>query len=327
MRILVLGGTRFVGRAFVEAALARHHEVTLFHRGKTNESLFPTVETILGDRETDLDRLKGRKWDVVVDTCGYVPRVVGLSVDTLREAVGRYLFVSTISVYADPRPGADESAPLATLGDPTVEEITGETYGGLKVLCEARVKEAFGERATLVRPGLIVGPHDPTDRFTYWPMQFLHGGDVLAPKAPNTAVQAIDSRDLGSFMLRLAENDVSGTYNATGPTETLLFPEFLEETKVAIGSTARIVPVDPAFLAEHEVAPWTGLPFWVGDDDGIARIAIDRARAAGLELRPLRETIRDTAVWRQTREEPLKAGISSEKAQAVLDAWAARISG
>lgn len=327
MTILVLGGTRFVGRAFVECAIEKGHEVTLFHRGKTNDRLFPMVERRLGDRESDLDRLNDRRWDAVVDTCGYLPRIVGLSVEALHERVGRYLFVSTISVYADPQPGADEEAPLAQLEDPTVEEITGETYGGLKVLCEEKVTRLFGERATVVRPGLIVGPHDPTDRFTYWPMQFLKEEDVLVPDAPTTAVQAIDVRDLGAFMLHLLEGSVPGIFNATGPESTLLFPEFLERTKSALPSTARIVPVDPTFLAEHDVAPWSGLPFWVGDDDGISRISIRKALTAGLVLRPLEETIRDTAAWRQTVEEPLKVGITSEKSRAVLEAWASHAKG
>src|SRR5882762_6808084 len=202
MRILVLGGTRFLGRGFVVAAQARGHELTLFNRGRTNPELHPRVERILGDRDGGLGALAGRTWDAVVDPSGFFPRVVGASARALAGSVGRYLFVSSISVYAEPIPhGVDETAPVAPLADPAVEDIGGGAYGGLKALCEDRVREAFGERATVVRPGLIVGPHDTTDRFPYWPRRIARGGEVLAPGEPSAPVQLIDARDLAAFMV------------------------------------------------------------------------------------------------------------------------------
>jgi len=196
MRTLIIGGTRFLGRHLVEAALDHRHEVTLFNRGKSNPDIFPQLETILGDREKDVNKLQDRIWDAVIDVAGYVPRIVRLSAEVLEPNVRRYVFISTISVYADfKKAGIDESYPVGKLEDETVEEITGETYGPLKVLCERAVQDIYGERALIVRPGLIVGPHDPTDRFTYWPVRVARGGDVLAPQKPEVATQIIDVRE------------------------------------------------------------------------------------------------------------------------------------
>ena len=247
MKILLIGGTRFLGRHPVTSARARGHEITLFNRGKTNPDLFSRVKTIRGDREKDLDQLSGQ-WDAVIDTCGYVPRVVNLSAEALKERVQQYVFISSISVYSDfSKIGINESSDLGTLSDESVEEITGETYGPLKVLCEKAVQEVFGARALIVRPGLIVGPHDSTDRFTYWPVRINQGGDILTPERPDVLTQFIDARDLADFTIRLIEQNVSGVFNATGNPMTLntLFETCKRVSKS--NATFKWAPVD--FLA------------------------------------------------------------------------------
>jgi 2'-hydroxyisoflavone reductase len=203
-RILVLGGTRFLGRAVVEAALARDHTVTLFNRGQTNPDLFPTAEKLRGDRSADMSALDGRSWDVVVDVAAYFPRTVELAVQQLAD-VGRYIFVSSVSVYADQSVPQFEDSAVEQLVDP--DDASDDSYGARKAVCETIVQEAFAERATIVRPGLIVGPHDPTDRFSYWPKRIAAGGRALAPGNPDDAVQFIDVRDLGEFIVGLAETD------------------------------------------------------------------------------------------------------------------------
>jgi len=206
MNILIIGGTRFLGRHLVDSALARGHKITLFNRGQTNPNLFRNVETVIGDREHDIEKLSGRNWDAIIDTCGYVPRIVRESGIGLEGSVGRYVFISSISVYPDSdfhKIGIDESDPVGKLKDESVEEITGETYGPLKALCEKTILDLYGERGLVVRPGLIVGPNDPTDRFTYWPVRIAKGGDVLAPEKPGVPVQIIDVRDLSNFIIKL----------------------------------------------------------------------------------------------------------------------------
>ncbi len=299
MRLLILGGTQFLGRHCVDAALARGFEVTLFHRGRTNPRLFPGLEHVLADRDGGLGALEGRRWDAVLDTSGYVPRVVGEAVRRLAGAVEHYAFVSSISVYAAvDRPGLEEDAPVAALADPSAEEITGETYGALKAACEREVVATFGARALVVRPGLIVGPEDPTDRFGYWPRRMRRGGDVLAPAPPDSPVQFIDARDLALWMLDLIAARAGGTYHATGPGAPLDFAGFLEACRTAAGREARLVWVDEAFLLERGVAPWSDLPLWVPvRAQAFARISCRRAIAAGLRFRSLLDTLRDTLEW------------------------------
>ena len=326
MRILIIGGTRFLGRHLVESALARSHEVTLFNRGKTNPDLFPQLETIIGDREKDLDKLEGRIWDAVIDVAGYLPRIVRLSAEVLRENVARYVFISTISVYGDFKQiGIDESYPVGKIQDETVEEITGETYGPLKALCEKAVQDIYGERALIIRPGLIVGPHDPTDRFTYWPVRVARGGDILAPQKPEAAIQIIDVRDLSDFNIKLIEENASGIYNATGPDYELTIGKLLEVSKQISGSDANFRWASVEFLNEHKVEAWSDMPTWVPDDEeglGFARVDVSRAIAAGLKFRPLEETVRDTLAWAQTRpaDHPWRAGLTAEREAEVLAA-------
>jgi 2'-hydroxyisoflavone reductase len=326
MRILIIGGTRFLGRHLVEAALARRHEVTLFNRGQSNPALFPQLETILGDREKDLDRLRGRKWDTVIDVAGYLPRIVRLSAEVLEPNVSRYVFISSLSVYADFRKiGIDESYPVGKIEGESVEEITGETYGPLKALCEKAVREIYGERALIVRPGLIVGPHDPTDRFTYWPVRVARGGDVLAPQKPAATTQIIDVRDLSDFIIKLIEENASGVYNATGPEYELTMGKLLEVSKQVSGSDANFNWASVEFLNQNKVEAWSDLPAWIPDDEegvGFARIDISKAIQAGLTFRPLEETVRDTLAWARTRpaDHEWKAGLTAEREAEVLTA-------
>jgi 2'-hydroxyisoflavone reductase len=322
MRLLVLGGTQFLGRHLVEAALARGHEVTLFNRGRTHPELFPGVERLVGDRDGDLSALEAGAWDAAVDTSGYVPRLVRASAELLATRVARCLFVSSISVYADvSRPGVDEGAPVAELEEET-EEHRGPAYGALKALCEQVVQEVLGERATIVRPGLIVGPWDPTGRFTYWPVRVAAGGDVLAPEPRDGAVQVIDGRDLADFCVRLLEDDVAGTFNATGPEQTL--EQVLEECRRVSDSDARFVWTPAERLVEQGVLPWTELPLWLGDDPaygGFMRVDVSRARAAGLRTRPLAETIADTLAWHRGGDAPIDppAGLDRDRERELLE--------
>jgi 2'-hydroxyisoflavone reductase len=326
MHILILGGTRFLGRHLVEAALAAGHEVTLFNRGKSNPGLFPQVETLTGDRRENLDALKGRRWDACIDTCGYIPREVRMSADALRDSVGHYTFISTISVYSDAlKPGEDESGPLASLADPTVEEVTGETYGGLKVLCEQAAEGALPGRVLTVRSGLIVGPHDPTDRFTYWVARAAEGGAMLAPGDPAQTLQFIDGRDQANWIIRMTEANTTGIFNVSGPAHPLTMRETLETCVQVAGAGAALTWVDEAFLLEQELQPWAELPLWIPAGGNAAlNINLGKAQAAGLRCRPLVETVRDTYVWQQTRVGDFKRTLATEREAAVLAAWAGR---
>ncbi|MDX6516693.1 MAG: hypothetical protein QOH73_2359 [Gaiellaceae bacterium] len=305
MRVLVLGGTVFVGRHVVEAAVARGHEATLFHRGQTGAELFPQLEHLLGDRDGDLAALAGRRFDAIVDTSGYVPRVVAASCEALADS-GRYLFVSSVSAYAEEATRFDEDGG-PTDAAPRSEDVSLH-YGALKAACEEVVRERFGERALIVRPGLIVGPHDPTNRFTYWVRRLTEGGDVLAPAPPERAVQFIDVRDLAEWMVRALEDGLDGTFNGTGDSTTL--GAVVEACALAGGSDARIVWVDEALLVDAGVAPYTELPLWIPDsEDPHGRFGGTpnaKAVAQGLTFRPLEETVADTLAW--VRTEPVVTG-------------------
>lgn len=326
MRLLVLGGTRFVGRHLVAAALERGHRVSLFHRGRSGADLFPEAEHLLGDREGDLSALEGGRWDAVLDVSGYLPRVVRRSAERLAGAAERYLFVSSVSAYA-PGPGPlDEDSPLATMEDEATEQITPRTYGPLKVLCEREVEEAFPGRALVVRPGMIVGPLDYTDRFPYWVRRAAEGGEVLAPGRPERPVQLIDARDLGAWMVRLVEDGATGAYSATGPEHPLTMRGMLEACREGTGGDARFTWADDGFLLREGVEP-QDLPFWFPERDpqlqGVFEVSNRRALAAGLTLRPLSETVRNTLAWDRSRpaEERGKAGLSRAREAELLEAW------
>lgn len=328
MKLLIIGGTVFLGRHLAQVALERGHEVTLFNRGVNNPELFPEAEKLRGDRKEaeGLEALKGREWDAVIDTCGYVPRVVRMSVDALKGHVGTYCFISSVSAYSDFSAGPiDENAPVARMEDATVEEVTGETYGPLKVLCEEAAEAGFPGRALIIRPGLIVGPHDPSDRFTYWPHRVAQGGEVLAPDKPSAPTQFIDVRDLAEWNIRLLEAGKTGVYNADGPTVTM--GEVLEACKTESGSDARFSWVSEEFLAEKEVHGWIEVPLWIPESAGAAgHFAIDcsKAIADGLTYRPLSVTVRDTLEWDRTREgHEWRDTLKPEKERDVLAAWKA----
>jgi 2'-hydroxyisoflavone reductase len=327
-KILILGGTGFLGPHIVEAALARRHTVTLFNRGKTHPGLFPDVEKLHGDRDGQLDALKGRSWDAVIDPSGYVPRIVKMSAELLAPSIQHYVFISTISVYKDGLPrGADETAPLNTIADPTNEDVKAN-YGALKALCEQAAEAALPGRVANVRPGLIIGPGDPTGRFSHWPSRCAQGGEVLAPGDGSTPVQYIDGRDLGQWLVRLVEARTVGTFNALGPTGTLTMRDALTACNAAGGNKARLTWVPWKFLAEQQVAPWQDMPMWVPEQEepGFGTMSNTRAVNAGLTFRPIGDTARDTLAWlaEQPAEERAKlssSGISRDREAKVLAAW------
>ncbi len=308
----------------MQAALEHGHSLTLFNRGKSNPQLFPDIETINGDREHDLGQLAGRHWDAVIDTCGYVPRLVNLSAQTLQQQSDCYVFISSISVYADnSKIGIDEDDPTGKLADESIEEITGESYGPLKALCEQAAETAFPGRTLTIRPGLIVGPYDPTDRFTYWPVRVAKGGPVLAPEKATVPVQIIDVRDLAEFIIRLLEQNARGVFNATGPDVELTLGAMLESCKQVSNSDAQFVWGPVAFLEANKVEPWSDLPVWVPDspaDAGFSRVSIARAMESGLTFRPLSNTVRDTLDWAGTRpnDHSWRAGLQAEREQGLL---------
>ncbi len=327
MNLLVLGGTRFAGSFLVEMALSRGHDVTLYNRGRTAPDRFPEVELLTGERDPregpGLDALVGRRWDAVLDFCGYVPRVVRAGIEALGSN-GRYTFISSCSAFSEvSAPGVDESGTLAEPPPFDVEEITGETYGGLKVACEREAQTAYGDRAWIVRPGLIVGPRDPTDRFTWWPVRIAAGGTTLAPAPRDQLVQGIDARDLAAFLLDGVEAGRSGAHNAVGDPVTL--EQLVELCQSAAGpGAAEVVWMDGPWLEAQDVEPWTQVPMWVGSDPsdaGFNAFANTAARAAGLELRPMAQTVKDTLAWFEGGRDALKTGLSPEREAELIAAW------
>ncbi|HEY6232326.1 MAG TPA: NAD-dependent epimerase/dehydratase family protein [Pyrinomonadaceae bacterium] len=341
MKLLILGGTRFLGRHLVEAALARNHVITLFNRG-TQPSPFPNVETINGDRNHDLSKLANRRWDAVIDTSGYLPRSVTASAKALASAIDTYVFISSVSVYAD-LTAADihETAALATLSSEQLDAANaldssgqtsavnyGKMYGGLKALCEQAAEDVMPNRALNIRPGLIVGPYDYSDRFTYWVSRIARGGEVLAPGRPGRYVQFIDARDLAEWTITMIERKETGVYNANGLQDSLTMGSVLEKCKTVSGSDANITWVSESFLLEEKVAPWSELPLWVPEEPppymkGLISINCDKATAAGLTLRSLDETIGDVLTWIQAEHprEKLIAGLDPAKEQLLLRKW------
>jgi 2'-hydroxyisoflavone reductase len=329
VKLLVLGGTLFLGRHIVVAALARGHEVTLFNRGETNPELFSELERLRGDRATgDYAALRGRSWDAAIDVHGRAPTPVRSAAETLAHAVDRYAFVSSISVYADFSRPVEEGAATRKLA-PDADEYDLENYGAAKAECERIVGRLFGDRALVVRPGLIVGPHDPTDRFTWWPRRIARGGDVLAPGDPGRLVQVIDGRDLAAWLVEMVDLGAGGTYNATGPDYPLTMGRMLDDCKRAAPSDARLVWVSDEFLTGQGVGEWMELPLWLAGPEWAGMLAADVSRAldAGLAFRPLTETIRDTLDWDATRADADRAtnvGLAPEREAELLELWAAR---
>lgn len=371
LKILILGGTAFTGPHLVRLALARGHSVTVFNRGRTEKRIGPLpegVERLVGDRDPKKDdglkALEGdRKWDVVIDTSGQIPRHVRASAELLAGRAGQYIYISSISAYKMPvPPDATESAPVAELADPFTEDMgrNFENYGGLKAACEAAAEKAMPGRVANVRPGLIVGPGDGTDRFTYWPARFARQGkgdwgqEILCPGDGKDPIQFIDVRDLAAFLLRLAETNTNGVYNAIGPDPAVTMGDLAAACQKASKTDQKLVWVDAAFLEGEQVSPWGDMPVWIpreGDGAGMCSINFQKSRKAGLRSRPLDVTVRDTMAWfpkeierrkRVTKElveqaakdgkpapqlgdpEVLRAGIKPEREKEVLAAWAKR---
>lgn len=327
LSVLVIGGTQFIGKHFVVKALERGHEVTLFNRG-SKPAPAGVAEQIVGDRNTDLAKLEGRTWDVVVDTSAYVPRQVREAAELLVAGVGRYLFISTISVYADQdTAGLNEDSGLLRLEDPATEVVDGTTYGGLKVLCEEALAGVYPASSRLVvRPGIVVGPDDPTDRFTYWPVRVARGGEVLAPSGPELALQWIDARDLADFMVGAIERGVAGTYNAVCEAGRFTMGELLNVAKRVSGADASFTWVSDEFLFGQGVRPFADLPFWLpGAEGNLFKVDGSRAHGQGLRDRPLEETVRDTLQWQAERGDPaLKVGMSADREAELLREWRRR---
>ena len=334
LRILILGGTGFTGPYQVRYALSRGHKITTFNRGKSHPGELPAeVEQLTGDRNGQLDALKNRQWDVVIDNPTTLPAWVRDAAQILKGNVERYVFISTISVYGEIKTGVDENAPTDKYqgADPYKETIEAmkasgfKTYGPLKALSEKEAEKWFPGKTLIVRPGLIVGPRDETDRFTYWPVRIDHGGEVLAPGDPNDPVQFIDARDLAEWTIRMAENREIGIFNATGPAKPLGVGEMLDGIKRAVKSNAKFVWANEDFLTQQKVEAWSDMPVWAGKESGIAKTKIDKALAKDLTFRPLAETARDTLTWfkslPQDRQLKLRAGLTSEREAEVLTAW------
>jgi len=326
LRILVIGGSRFLGPHLVDALRLRGHSVTLFNRGRVAPIPPAGVELVAGDRERDLSMIADQPFDAVIDTCGFVPRIVRLALDALANNVSHYTFVSTMSVYADPLRGTrGESEPLAQLEVAGTEQVTNETYGPLKALCEAEVVRAMDGRALVVRPGLIVGPLDPTDRFTYWPHRFALGGDVLVPGSREHHISFIDVRDLAGFIADGVQAGLTGTYNASGDPVTLTMGSLVDACVAAANAGSRPVWVDEQYLADNAVEPWSDLPVWLPpDSDSLMWASSARAVDAGLHYRPLVDTVEATLAWTRDQglERTLKAGLTRERERDLLARYA-----
>ena len=336
LKILVLGGTRFLGPHVAELAMARGHTVTFFNRGRTNPGVLPQVERIQGDRNGQLDGLKGRSWDAVIDTSGYFPRQVRSAAEVLSGNVGQYVFISSISVYASPmKAGMDETAAVMRLPEGTdvdaIQDITGGNYGALKLLCDEAAEKAMPGKALNVRPGYIVGDRDGSDRFTYWPVRVRKGGEVLVAGKPTDPLQFIDVRDLGDWVVRMVESGTNGVFNATGPKERLTMKAFLEACRKDTKSNATFTWAPEVKLKELGLTPEADFPIWVsteGPEAGIGDVSIARALKAGLTFRPLSETISSTLGWwdslPEERRAKARAGLASEKEAEVLAALKAK---
>lgn len=343
MKLLIIGGTIFLGKHTAEAALARGHEVTTFTRGVHEADSNSDIERLHGDRRSDLSALRGRRWDAVIDTCGYVPSAVRASARLLSDTAEHYSFISSQSVYANYDVlGIDENHPVKELTDEQVQEAEemkpgagtvaysyGELYGGLKARCERAAEAEMPGRTANIRAGMIVGPNDYSDRFTYWVRRMAAGGEALSPANANQPVQLIDVRDLGAWLIRLAENRQAGVFNSTGPDYKLTFGEMLEACRSASGSDAELTWVSEQFIEEEKIEGWSELPFWNPTAENIENFfSTDCSKAfkAGLTFRPIAETVADTLAWDQTRDAAieLKAGLKPEREKELLEAWHSR---
>ncbi len=336
MKILIIGGTKFSGRHLVTAALEKGHEVTIFHRGIHPSGDLGNIEEILGDRNFDLEKLENRTWDAVVDMCGYLPQWVKSSAEFLKDSVEKYIFISSISIYEDlSGTNFDEDTKLKKLSSEQEERFAeidpegefnaadlGDSYGALKVLCEQEVLKVFPENYLIIRPGLIVGEYDFTDRFTYWVMRVAKGGKVLTPANYEQHVQFIDAKDLAKWIVHLIENDETGIYNAATKPFEMTFGKMLDEIKTATAGNAEFTLVSKEFLQENKVSPWADMPLYLPDEiKNMLTANVDKALTKNLTYRPFQETVHDILNWRKTKNEELKAGISEEREKELLEKW------
>jgi 2'-hydroxyisoflavone reductase len=328
LRVLMLGGTGFIGPHTLAALGRGGHQITLFNNDQESSRKYPALESLFGDRDGKIEALKGRDWDVVIDNSGYVTRHVKLTADALKDRVGHYIFISSISAYADlAKPGIDEDYPLATLEDPNVEQVTGETYGGLKAACENAVGAVYGSRCTIIRPSYIVGPGDPTDRFTYWPARVARGGEMLAPGTSRDPVQFIDVRDLAEFIAACAQHRHAGNYNLCNPPRSVRMGQVLDSSRKITRADTKVVWVDAKFI-EGQKFEGNEIPIWAppeGESAGAALVDSARAVAKGLRFRPLNVTVSDTLAWHATRpveqREKPRAGLAIDQERALLQEW------
>ncbi len=326
LKVLILGGTNFLGPHLVEKLQEHGHKVTLFNRGTQDSSFLNNVERLPGNREGDLEALKNRFWDAIIDTSGHLPRLVEDSSKILAKATNHYTFISTIGVYQDFLAlNSDENYPLAKLEDETNEEINEKTYGALKASCEKVIGQYFPHRFLIIRPGLIVGPRDDTNRFAYWPLRLLEGGEILAPGSPQQIIQLIDVRDLAKWIVTRVEQQVTGIYNAIGPLHPLSFEEVLKTGLQLSKNKGELTWVSEDFLIEHKVQDWTELPLWLSykrQMPGFLNINAKKAIEAGLTFRPLIQTLSDIIEWeKQHRKENASLGIDRKKEQHLLKLW------
>lgn len=324
MKVLILGGTQFLGRHFVEIALNQGYQITLFNRGQTNNSLYPDVEKLVGDRvKGDLAALKGRKWDVVIDTAGYfsnLPHLVQATAELLKDSVSTYVFISTISVYPEFQANGDETLPLYPINQELPQEMNAQAYGTLKAMAESVVQEVYGERGLIIRPGLIVGPYDNTGRFSYWIRRISEGGEVLAPESPDLPVQYIDARDLVQWIYRLILTQKAGVYNAVGPDYSLNLGQFLATCQQVTGSNATFTWIPGQILESQGIQHWQELPLWLPPTMQNTFPCLSNAKALANELRfrSLAETIRDIWQWDQVEQLEYASGLSRDKETAIL---------
>jgi 2'-hydroxyisoflavone reductase len=342
MKLLILGGSRFLGKHMLKAALARNIEVTLFNRGISGGQPDPDVEILHGDRNADMNILRGRQWDCVIDTSGYWPSQVRSATKILSDNIGHYTFISTCSVYRDfTARNISETDGLLTLEQEQLTALDAEHaekslqlehYGALKTHCEEVLRQTMRARSLIIRPGLIVGPYDASDRFAYWVKRLMRGGNVLAPGSSSRPIQLIDARDLAEWALALSSASVTGTFNAAGPKSVLTMGEMLQACRDMCGNEAEFTWVSDDFLQEQKIQPWTELPFWLpetepgtpGDVGGIFSLSLKRAIDKGLNLRPLHETVEDTMHWLLEARPEALGSLKEEREQQLLALWKLR---
>lgn len=324
LKILILGGTTFLGPHLVQELQQHGHEVTIFTRGNQS-SKFSNVEELQGDRDGDLKALENRNWDAIIDTSGHLPRLVRESSKLLANSTDHYTFISTIGVYQDfYKQQIDENYPVAKLENENIEEITEKNYGALKAACEEVVQSYFPNRCLIIRPGLIAGPLDPTGRFAYWPTRVKKGGEILAPGSPNQLLQVIDVRDLAKWIVTMVEQQATGIYNLTGPAKPMNFKQLLKECQDVTCSNATLTWVDEDFLIEHQIQDWVEIPLWLSykrNMPGFLNVSIEKALKAGLTLRPISETIKAVLDEDNGKIDKNQSGLNAEKERMLLNEW------